>query len=92
MSENARTRGSAGRMKIPFVRSPRMCIETSHYDGALSNSEFYCHKMNFAMKTPYYVLLRSIYMKHKKVTSTMVVAKMGTHGFSYTHMSENPQI
>jgi hypothetical protein len=43
------------------------------------------------MKTPYYVLLRSIYMKHKKVTSTMCVKKMGTHGFSYTHMSENPQ-
>lgn len=45
-----------------------MCIETSHYDGALSNSEFYCHNdENIVL-----YLFKIEYSKSKKVTSTIV--------------------
>ena len=44
----------------PIIRRRK---ETSHYDGALSNREFYHFKVNLCNQTQYYNILRSIYLK-----------------------------
>ena len=76
-----------------------MCIKMSHYDGALSNYEFYHRKRSDEIflhcKTLYCILLRSVCVKHKKVTSTVCEIQTDQNGharlFIYPHVRESKE-